>query len=799
MKTILKKLTACTTAAALGIMSAGCAAQTETGGTDSTGQNDTSDTVTTGTDTASETNETDAENADTGMGRYVETTVFESGYAANRPLHLTRMDDGRIAFLCLANGKYGLYVSGDEGDTWEFEERDWCNAYRDRDLYTLGCALSPDYSAIVCYTPSSDDGEEFDPGYLLVTPDGTTSDFEMNLEDGAVYARLFAFDGATGRIFASPGGGYVYEINPEEGGTEKLFEAEGSKVYLAARNNLILYAGNGGISLYDLTEQRFIEDAVLQDFIMETYGGIENNDASSYNAFAFPEEDEASGGSVIYIAGAEGLHRHVIGGSAIEQVIDGSLSSLGDPSHKVASALMLDDQKFLVLYGDGKIVKFTYDPNIPTVPNNRLMVYSLEDNKTIRQAVSVFQTNNPDIYVQYETGMEDSGVTREDALQKLSTRLLDGSGPDVIVLDDLPIDSYISKGILMDLSDIVKEIDSSDGVYMNLIRPFYLGESLYAVPAEFRLPVISAQKEMLEKANNLKGVADLCEALREADSDGAMVINKCTGTDILHTFIETCAPAWKTADGTLNEAALREYLSQCKRIFDAQMDGIDEKWLEQYAQLEASTQDETGKPFYQHEYFYRIDNTGYMMGETMMMCGDISTRSTYNQLNSVTKTKGFEDTVWRPLTGQSENVYVPLTITGINAATKNAEASKSFIRTLLNAEVQENTYSGLPVNKKAFEQSFVVEEDLIDENGAYMFIGLCTADGVSFDYEVYVPTEEELARLREWVAQSDTPYIRDTVLGNAVLEEGAKYLNGDTELDAAVQKIIDKVQIYLSE
>ena len=48
--------------------------------------------------------------------------------------------------------------------------------------------------------------------------------------------------------------------------------------------------------------------------------------------------------------------------------------------------------------------------------------------------------------MEYETGMGDGdSVTREDALKKLNTRIMAGEGPDVIVLDDMPVDSYIEK------------------------------------------------------------------------------------------------------------------------------------------------------------------------------------------------------------------------------------------------------------------------------------------------------------------------------------------------------------------
>ena len=41
--------------------------------------------------------------------------------------------------------------------------------------------------------------------------------------------------------------------------------------------------------------------------------------------------------------------------------------------------------------------------------------------------------------------MQEDGITREDALKKLNTELLSGSGPDVLILDKMPYDSYMEK------------------------------------------------------------------------------------------------------------------------------------------------------------------------------------------------------------------------------------------------------------------------------------------------------------------------------------------------------------------
>ena len=103
---------------------------------------------------------------------------------------------------------------------------------------------------------------------------------------------------------------------------------------------------------------------------------------------------------MIYLAGTKGLHRHVIGGSAVEQVIDGSLSRLSSPSYGLCGMVELDNQEFLAVFSGGIVVHFVYDPDIASVPSVKLKAYSLSENIYMQAAITEYQVNNPDVYVE---------------------------------------------------------------------------------------------------------------------------------------------------------------------------------------------------------------------------------------------------------------------------------------------------------------------------------------------------------------------------------------------------------------
>lgn len=640
----------------------------------------------------------------------------------------------------------------------------------------------------LCYSPYSEDGR-WNPHYALFYPDGTRKDFDMELTEDEMYVRDFAFD-ESGRLFATVFGDSIYEIDPETGSVKEFVKMSGFKVYLQCKNNILLCAGSDGVYLYDMENLKFVEDEVLQDFIKENYGTIEFNDGHLSVKVFLGEE------GVLYIAGNKGLHRHAIGGGAIEQMIDGNLSLLGNPSHGVVDAVAMENQEFLMQFSDLKLVKFSYDATVPTVPSNSLKVYSLKENNTVRQAVSIYQTANPDIYVNYEVGMEE-GITREDALKALNTKILEGSGPDVLILDDMPVNSYVDKGILLELSGVIDDFGGGQKLFANLIKPFYQGGSLYEIPTEFMLPMICGKKNTLQGMDDYEGIADAFEALRK-EAPNARLLPVYSEKGVMKKFAVACKMAWTNGKGEIDKDKLKEFLYQSKRIYDAIREGVPEEIVEAYVMRDV-TEIEDGIAFADSIYFYGMHESAYLMGEAKLLCGATAGLHDYAGIISLPRMEGNEDMAFEAMNGQSQNVYMPMTRAGINASSKNTDLAVSFLKMLLSEEVQDLTHYGYPINRQSFENKFVFDERWVSEDGAFNYMSIGDQEGNVIEWIVYLPNEEEMQTLRGIIAKADTPYISDSVLEAAVYSVGAEYLRGDKDLDAAVKAIVDKVEIYLAE
>ena len=160
--------------------------------------------------------------------------------------------------------------------------------------------------------------------------------------------------------------------------------------------------------------------------------------------------------------------------------------------HVVLTFLTSQLRYFLWSLADKEELKhYTYDPQMPSVPTQTLTVYglNLEQTDTIRQAASMFQLEHPDVRVELIDGQITSGSTTvSDTIRALNTELLGGNGADLLVLDGLPAESYIEKGILEDMKDFLSPMIASGELTEQVSKP-YTEESgsIYQIPTRMTL------------------------------------------------------------------------------------------------------------------------------------------------------------------------------------------------------------------------------------------------------------------------------------------------------------------------
>lgn len=504
------------------------------------------------------------------MGRYLEHEVtlpeamFRSEYRQRHYMQI--LDSGELALVDITSGRY---LSKDQGKTWEEKEIPWFDTYCG-DAYVSMIALSPDGGAAVIYDSYEEEAEGgsyvYEPRYCYADADGNVKEFTWRSEDN--YIRQFWF-GKDGRLYAYTIQGAVYEMDLEEDAHKELFQMEGLSEYVCFTKRYMVIFGTRDVVIYDIKSGMLSkEDKVLQDFVRDNVGNSIDANEDSYQVVAAEGEQE----DVIYVAYSAGVYRHVIGGAAMEQVMDGSMNSLGNPMMSLEGFWVLPDNEFMILYQEPKLCRYIFDPDMPSMPEEEVSIYSLKEDYAIRQAVSLFQKEHPEVYIRYEVGLlGESSLTTEDALKNLNTRMMAGSGPNLLVLDGLPAASYQEKGVLADLSGIVYDMSEEHKLFTNLLDACRDEGKLFYVPVRFRLPLLVGDKEDIASVKDLSSLADAVEKLRKEHEKGG-ILGLLTEDEVLRTLLLTSSGALTDKKNkTLDEEKLTDFLVQARRIYQAEI------------------------------------------------------------------------------------------------------------------------------------------------------------------------------------------------------------------------------------
>lgn len=737
--------------------------------------------------------ETAGDESGKAMGRYLEKDVsLPEGCTSTVSMHMLDNDVLRIAYR---DSDYQLQIADSDngGESWEnkFSLSEKLNVQEGQDLNKVALAGDGGIFASVVEYSQTEGAVDWHTYYKYLSPQGEAKELDL----GEDYANSIVTRGEfsdKGTLFIQITKKGVLEIDMAGGSVLNSYE-EGQPVnnFGIVGNTLMILLDGSSIHYYDAESGKPIEDSTA---LTQQIASNPQNMEFSGNQYSYPilftGGDEE--GSLFYVD-RNGLYRYAFGGSVVEQIIDGGLNSIGSPSISFISMVRASDEEFYLMVEDfssgnkstGKILRYVYSKDTPSVPDTEIKVYALNDSSFIRQAADVYQKNNPDVYIDLQIGRtDDEAVTSTDALKVLNTEIMAGKGPDILILDDIPADNYIEKGVLTDMSGLLKE----DSILEN-IKNAYIQEdgSIYALPIQFAVPMLQGKQEFLENIEDLKSMADVIEAHAGEYSANLRPLSGAETPELLlRRLADVSAAAWVKEDGTLDKAALTEYLTQAERIYKAGQEAVEQYLANNEIKADANLE----------KLNRSLDSMAVMSGSVLLGMGNVSSPDNLAYMESVNdQEQSLTNKLWR---GQGESSFMPMQVVGISAKAQQKEAAEAFIRFLFSKEGQLlGRSTGLPVNQEVYDDlSYWITGN---ENASSVISVFDNNGGAVIDLEIKEPSQEEVQAFQEIGKSLTVPSGTNEVILNAVTNAGVKFLNGEMSLDGAASDIIQQVNIYLSE
>ena len=266
-------------------------------------------------------------------------------------------------------------------------------------------------------------------------------------------------------------------------------------------------------------------------------------------------------------------HQAFLDPEEITYTEDDSLYYIGKGLSNMEAITYGTDKDFCCWFdeaGQGVLMRYTYNPEGKTEPEV-LTVWSLESIDMIKTAVAQWNHTHGSPIFRYKTAeeeMEGTHRTLEDVLTRLNLELLNGQGPDVMILDGLNVDTYI------DFMTPLDRITTGD-VYESILSRFTVGGDLLAIPARVSPYLLGRKAEGTEDIESIQQFADIVEANTQASEpmeNGRVIANINMGPYYIDDYLQLFQlwyPAWADAiwaGGKLNREVFTEFLTQTTRL-----------------------------------------------------------------------------------------------------------------------------------------------------------------------------------------------------------------------------------------
>ena len=374
---------------------------------------------------------------------------------------------------------------------------------------------------------------------------------------------------------------------------------------------------------------------------------------------------------------------------------------------------------------------------------------------------------------------------------KLTTEILAGQMPDLLVLNGLPSDHIAAKGLLEDLFPYIDsdpELDRAD-YFENVLSAMSRGGKLYSVIPSFTIRTMVGAKSIV--GDGIGWTYDEVYQALELLPEGAEILSPyTTQEEMLSTLLDLNMNElvdWSTGRCSFNTPEFAEMLKFAKH-FKSEFDWDSYEWTEEDSQ---DVRIQNGKQLLLNAYIWSFEDSiiygSYFGGEdNVSFIGYPSSTGTPGSVFSMTESG-----------------------IGMSAKCADKQVAWEFLRMFLTEEYQSSVDS-LPIHRGAFEEKLQeamtpdYKKDangnrILNADGEYeMWPKITYYDG-NKEVNIYSVSEEQAQQLRNMVESIDRCQSSDESITQIVLEQSAAFFAGQKSAEEVAKLIQSKASIYINE
>ena len=495
-----------------------------------------------------------------------------------------------------------------------------------------------------------------------------------------------------------------------------------------------------------------------------------NNGAKAKGVIPFSQDSYSSayfsvlGDGTVYAADADGFFRCDAGDTNWQKLLEGIDTSFSMSDQWCRDIVALSDGSVYAWFGSesgDKIMIYRYDPDAVTEVTEELTLYTVEESFFLQQAAVQYHKQHPEILIHVDAAISmtdkySGNADYQQIYQDLNTSLTSGSGPDLMVMDHLKLDTYASKGLLFNLQEILQPMEEDGTLLSNITTAYEEADGRrYAVPLQFGLLLAVGRDVQPEEMSSMDAIAKAVSGKTES------YLGDRTCGELVEEFYPLIVDDI-LQNRQVNRDSLRPWLEDLKKIADncgilpSRKEGRAANIWDLGSDVKLVLQETDG---------FNQAMTPYAVAELL-------------NANVVSV----------------ENAFYPKMVIGINSRSEHVEIAKDFLRFALSEELQSvDTYEGFPVNAKALETQAAADRSMAEAYTTY------DIDGSTAEFAIKSYSEETANHLMELCRAATLCLKEDTQIETSLTESLQAYLNGQASVEEAMDAVEGSLKMYLAE
>ena len=495
-----------------------------------------------------------------------------------------------------------------------------------------------------------------------------------------------------------------------------------------------------------------------------------NNGAKAKGVIPFSQDSYSSAyfsvleDGTVYAADADGFFHCDAGDTNWQKLLEGIDTSFSMSDQWCRDIVALSDGSVYAWFGSesgDKIMIYRYDPDAVIEVTEELTLYTVEESFFLQQAAVQYHKQHPEILIHVDAAISmtdkySGNADYQQIYQDLNTSLTSGNGPDLMVMDHLKLDTYASKGLLLDLQEILQPMEEDGTLLSNITTAYKEADGRrYAVPLQFGLLLAVGRDVHPEEMSSMDAIAKAVSGKTES------YMGDRTCGELVEEFYPLIVDDI-LQNRQVNRDILRPWLEDLKKI---------------------------------------ADNCGILPSRKEGRAANIWDLGSDVKL-VLQETDGFNEAMMPYAVAEllnanvvsMENAFYPKMVIGINSRSEHVETAKDFLRFALSEELQSvDTYEGFPVNAKALETQAAADRSMAEAYTTY------DIDGSSVEFDIKSYSEETANHLMELCRAATLCLKEDTQIETSLTESLQAYLNGQAGVEEAMDAVEGSLKMYLAE